>query len=73
MIKNMAVWIFGNIPAVQRKLQVELSETEIVYRDGPLVALGDGKRSGKRTDVGTRAREAAMVDAAIGKNASRWH
>jgi 2-polyprenyl-6-methoxyphenol hydroxylase-like FAD-dependent oxidoreductase len=32
VIKDVAISIFGNIPAVQRKLQVELSETEIVYR-----------------------------------------
>ena len=57
MVRNMAVSIFGNLPAVHRKLQVELSETEFVYRDGPLVALAGGKRRGKRTEVGTRARE----------------
>ena len=71
-VRNMAVSIFGNIPAVHRKLQVELSETEFVYRDGPLVALGDGKRGGKRTDVGTRAREAIIVDETTGMNASLW-
>jgi hypothetical protein len=56
MVRNMAVSIFGNIPAVHRKLQVELSQTEFVYRDGPLVALGGSKRSVKRTEVGARAR-----------------
>ena len=70
--RDMAVSIFGNLPAVQRKLQVELSETEIVYRDGPLIALGGGKRRAKRTDVGTRAREAALVDAATGATAGLW-
>lgn len=72
MVRNMAVSIFGNLPAVHRKLQVELSETEFVYRDGPLVGLADGKRRGKRTEVGTRAREAAIVDPASGKTASLW-
>jgi len=72
MVRNMAVSIFGNIPAVHRKLQVELSETEFVYRDGPLVALAGGKRRGKRTEVGTRAREASIVDAASGKSTSLW-
>jgi hypothetical protein len=66
----MAVSIFGNIPAVHRKLQVELSETEFAYRDGPLVALAAGKLGGKRTDVGTRAREASISDGP--KNASLW-
>jgi 2-polyprenyl-6-methoxyphenol hydroxylase-like FAD-dependent oxidoreductase len=72
MVRNMAVSIFGNLPAVHRKLQVELSETEFVYRDGPLVALAGGKRRGKRTEVGTRAREASIVDAASGKTTSLW-
>ena len=72
MVRNMAVSIFGNIPAVHRKLQVELSETEFVYRDGPLVALGGSKGSTKRTEVGTRAREVAFVDATTGKPASLW-
>ncbi|MBL6616457.1 MAG: FAD-dependent oxidoreductase [Reyranella sp.] len=71
-IRNMAVSIFGNIPAVHRKLQVELSETEFAYRDGPLVALAAGKLGGKRTDVGTRAREASIVDGPDGKSASLW-
>jgi 2-polyprenyl-6-methoxyphenol hydroxylase-like FAD-dependent oxidoreductase len=71
-IRNMAVSIFGNIPAVHRKLQVELSETEFAYRDGPLVALAAGKLGGKRTDVGTRAREASIVDGPDGRNASLW-
>ena len=72
MVRNMAVSIFGNLPAVHRKLQVELSETGFVYRDGPLVALAGGKRRGKRTEVGTRAREASIVDAASGKTTSLW-
>ncbi|SKA27027.1 2-polyprenyl-6-methoxyphenol hydroxylase [Enhydrobacter aerosaccus] len=72
LAKDMAVSIFGNMPAVQRKLQVELSETEIIYRDGPLVALGGGKRKAKRTDVGSRAREATIVEAASGKSHGLW-
>ena len=31
-----------------------------------------GKRGGKRTDVGTRAREASIVDTTTGKHASLW-
>jgi hypothetical protein len=46
MVRNIAVSILGNLLAVHRKLQVELSETEFVYRDGPLVALAGGKRRG---------------------------
>ena len=46
-----------------------MSETEFIYRDGPLVALGGGRRNGKRTEVGTRAREASIIDTATGKEA----
>jgi hypothetical protein len=68
----MAVSILGSIPAVHRKLQVELSETEFVYREGPLVALASSRHGGKRTDVGTRAREASFVDVPTGKSVSLW-
>jgi 2-polyprenyl-6-methoxyphenol hydroxylase-like FAD-dependent oxidoreductase len=64
VVKDIAISIFGNIPAVQRKLQVELSETEIVYRGGPLVALGDPPRRPGRADVGGRARDAHLRDGA---------
>jgi FAD binding domain len=66
VIKDVAISIFGNIPAVQRRLQVELSETEIVYHDGPLVALGEPPRLPGRTDVGARARDAALHDRTYG-------
>ncbi len=48
--KDIAVSIFGNLPVVQRKLQVELSETEVVYRDGP------ARRAGRRCAAPGRAR-----------------
>jgi 2-polyprenyl-6-methoxyphenol hydroxylase-like FAD-dependent oxidoreductase len=72
MVRNMAVSIFGNIPAVHRRLQVELSETEFGYHDGPLVALGGGQRSSKRTEVGTRARDVSILDTATGKDTNLW-
>jgi hypothetical protein len=49
---------------VQKKLQVELSETDIIYRDGPLVALGNPPRGAGRADVGGRARDVALHDGA---------
>jgi hypothetical protein len=55
---------------VQRRLQVELSETEVTYRDGPLVALGEPPRRLRRTDVGTRARDGKFVWA--GKSRQLW-
>ncbi|MGA7489747.1 MAG: FAD-dependent monooxygenase, partial [Xanthobacteraceae bacterium] len=70
--KNIAVAIFGNIPAVQRMLQVELSETDIVYRGGPLVELGVPPRRPRRGEVGSRARDAIVVDPATGKTGTLW-
>lgn len=58
VIKDVALTLFGNIPAVQKRLQVELSETDIVYREGPLVALGAPPRRAGRVEVGGRARDA---------------
>jgi 2-polyprenyl-6-methoxyphenol hydroxylase-like FAD-dependent oxidoreductase len=72
LAKDVAVSIFGNLPAVQKMLQVELSETEIVYQGGPLVELGAPPRRAKRTEVGARARDAAFVDPATGKSATLW-
>lgn len=71
-VRGMAVSIFGNIPAVHRKLQVELSETEFAYSDGPLMTLGGAKRRSQRTEVGTRARDVAIVDIETGKDTNLW-
>jgi len=61
ILKDIAVSIFGNLSIVQKRLQIELSETEIVYKDGPLIALGDPPRNPQRTDVGARARDASLT------------
>ncbi len=61
IVKDIAVSVFGNLPIVQKRLQVELSETEIVYREGPLVALGAPPRIPRRTEVGARARDAILT------------
>lgn len=61
ILKDIAIAIFGNLPIVQKRLQIELSETEIVYRNGPLVALGAPPRHPRRADVGARARDAILT------------
>lgn len=61
ILKDIAVSIFGNLSVVQKRLQIELSETEIVYKEGPLVALGAPPRNPHRTDVGARARDASLT------------
>ncbi|PSJ53733.1 FAD-dependent monooxygenase [Kumtagia ephedrae] len=71
-LRDIAVTVVGNLPAVQKMLTVELSETTIVYEDGPLVALGNPPRRPKRTDVGTRALDATFLDAASGEPRALW-
>jgi len=58
-------------PGLQRACS-NSGQNPFAYRDGPRVALAGGKRRGKRTEVGTRAREASIVDAASGKSTSLW-
>lgn len=70
-MRDIAVTVIGNLSPVQKMLQVELSETNIVYEEGPLVALGDPPSRTRRTDVGTRARDAHFADA-TGKASTLW-
>ena len=72
IVKDIAVTVFGNLRPVQKMLQTELSETEIVYRDGPLVALGEPSRHARRTDVGARARDAVFLDADTREERPLW-
>ncbi|MGX1101113.1 FAD-dependent monooxygenase [Amorphus sp. MBR-141] len=67
--RDVAATLIGHLPAAQKKLQMELSETAIVYREGPLVALGAPPRRPRRTDVGTRALDNDFIDATGGKRA----
>lgn len=71
LMKDIAVNVFANRAAVQKKLQIELSETEIAYRHGLLVELGAPPRRPRRTDVGTRARDATFIDGA-GQPQALW-
>ncbi len=47
-------------------------ETDITYRDGPLVALGAQPGRTRRTDVGTRARDIEFGDSQNGLTATLW-
>jgi 2-polyprenyl-6-methoxyphenol hydroxylase-like FAD-dependent oxidoreductase len=70
--RTVAVPIMTRIPGVQEALQLELSETGVVYREGKLVALGQPPRRARRTDVGARARDVTYRDAATGQSRSLW-
>jgi 2-polyprenyl-6-methoxyphenol hydroxylase-like FAD-dependent oxidoreductase len=62
LLKNMVVPLVMRFPAAQRRLQIELSETEIVYREGALIGLGAPPAKPRRTEVGARARDALIRD-----------
>ena len=72
VLRDIAVSVVGNIPAAQRALQIELSETEIAYHDGPLVSIGEQPRRWRRTDVGSRARDARFNERETGAKTSLW-
>lgn len=60
LLKNILLPVAMRFPAAQRRLQVELSETEIIYRDGALIGLGVPSAKPRRTEVGGRARDALI-------------
>lgn len=72
LIRDLAMVVAGKLRWVQKKLQEELSETQIVYRGGPLVELGAPPRHAQRTDVGTRARDADFIDPQNGQKSTLW-
>ncbi len=72
VLKDIAVPLIARIPAAQKRLQTELSETEIVYRDGPLVRLGAPPQRAGRADVGGRARDVALQANGSGGPAALW-
>jgi 2-polyprenyl-6-methoxyphenol hydroxylase-like FAD-dependent oxidoreductase len=72
VLKDVAIPVISRIPAAQKKLQTELSETEIVYHDGPLVALGAPPKHSGRADVGGRARDVVIHADGNGGPTSLW-
>jgi 2-polyprenyl-6-methoxyphenol hydroxylase-like FAD-dependent oxidoreductase len=40
LARDAAVRVLDHVPALQARLRTEMSETEVTYHDGPLVALG---------------------------------
>jgi hypothetical protein len=70
--RTVALPIVTRIPGVQEALQLELSETGVVYRAGTLVALGKPPKRVRRTDVGARARDITFRDADSGQPRTLW-
>ncbi|MEP9379524.1 FAD-dependent monooxygenase [Aquabacter sp. CN5-332] len=55
LVRDTLVSIASRVPAVRRKLQVEMSETEIRYEDGPLIEAGRRVGGSGAPKVGARA------------------
>ena len=72
LVKDVLVSLLGNLAAVQKRLQLQMSETEVVYREGPLVALGGPPLWPGRAEVGARARDATCRDAGSGEARTLW-
>jgi 2-polyprenyl-6-methoxyphenol hydroxylase-like FAD-dependent oxidoreductase len=53
--RDAAVRLIDHMPMLQARLRTEMSETDITYREGPLVALGEVVHRAPRGHTGTRA------------------
>jgi 2-polyprenyl-6-methoxyphenol hydroxylase-like FAD-dependent oxidoreductase len=65
LARDAAVRVLDHVPALQARLRTEMSETEVTYHDGPLVALGvtgDDARHPVRGHTGTRALDIGWTD-----------
>ncbi|WP_144140100.1 FAD-dependent monooxygenase [Paraburkholderia sp. BCC1884] len=72
VLRDFAVSVVGHLPAVQKKLERDLSETELTYQAGALVALGAPPRHPARGEAGTRALDIHFVDPASGAARTLW-
>jgi 2-polyprenyl-6-methoxyphenol hydroxylase-like FAD-dependent oxidoreductase len=71
LMRDAAVRTLDHLPALQTRLRSEMSETDVVYRAGPLVALGDAPHFAKRGDAGARALDIRWSDRS-GAEYSLW-
>lgn len=72
VLRDFAVSVVGHVPALQKKLERDLSETELTYQEGALVALGAPPRHPARGEVGTRALDIHFTDPASGAVRTLW-
>ncbi|WP_277186456.1 FAD-dependent monooxygenase [Caballeronia sp. BR00000012568055] len=71
VVRDAAVRLIDHMPALQARLRTEMSETDITYHDGPLVALGETSRHPSRGHTGTRALDIRWTDRS-GEEHSLW-
>ncbi len=72
LLRGALVAIASRIPAVRKAMQVELSETDIEYADGALVAAGRATSGKGHPAVGERARDAVVHDPEAGTDGPLW-
>jgi 2-polyprenyl-6-methoxyphenol hydroxylase-like FAD-dependent oxidoreductase len=75
-VRDLAVSVLDRLPALQARLRTEMSETEITYGEGPLVALAGDSRHfshhSARGFAGTRALDVRWTDAKSGAARTLW-
>ncbi|OYX14357.1 MAG: hypothetical protein B7Z15_04230 [Rhizobiales bacterium 32-66-8] len=62
LVRHAVIAIGSRLPAVRRRMQVEMSETDIAYGEGPLVEATRRLRAAATPAVGHRARDAALAE-----------
>ncbi len=72
LLREAMVTVVSHIPAARRKLQAQMSETEIVYAAGPLVEIGRSVSGAGEPAVGARALDAEITDPATGARVPLW-
>jgi 2-polyprenyl-6-methoxyphenol hydroxylase-like FAD-dependent oxidoreductase len=72
LARDAAATVLGHMPALQERLRTEMAETDITYRDGPLVALGGNVAHRTRGMPGTRALDLHWTDASDGSQSTLW-
>jgi hypothetical protein len=60
--RDAAVRLIDHMPMLQARLRTEMSETDITYHDGPLLALGEPAHHPARGFSGTRALDLRWTD-----------
>ncbi|QTL02823.1 FAD-dependent monooxygenase [Aquabacter sp. L1I39] len=65
VVRDALVSVASRLPVVRRKLQAELSETDIVYDSGPLLEAVERLSTSGAPASGHRARDAALGDARL--------
>jgi 2-polyprenyl-6-methoxyphenol hydroxylase-like FAD-dependent oxidoreductase len=72
ILRDALVSVASRLPPLRRRLQVELSETDFVYRAGPLVEIARRANGHGSPAVGERARDAPLRNPESGDALPLW-